>query len=59
MPGAVPYTSTLALTNVTFPYVMRIANNGWENALKADPGLEKGLNINNGEIVLDELKGIF
>jgi len=59
MPGAVPYTSTLALTNVTFPYVMTIANNGWEKALEIDPRLEKGLNINNGEIILDELKGIF
>jgi len=59
MPGAVPYTSTLALTNVTFPYVKRIADLGWEKALANDPGLEKGLNINNGEIVLDELKGIF
>jgi alanine dehydrogenase len=59
MPGAVPYTSTLALTNVTFPYVKRIADQGWENAVASDPGLEKGLNINNGEIVLDELKGIF
>lgn len=59
MPGAVPYTSTLALTNVTFPYVMTIANNGWEKALKVDPRLKKGLNINYGEIILDELKGMF
>lgn len=59
MPGAVPYTSTLALTNVTFPYVMTIANNGWEKALEVDPRLKKGLNINNGEIILDELKGMF
>jgi len=59
MPGAVPYTSTLALTNVTFPYVMTIASNGWEKALEVDTRLEKGLNINNGEIILDELKGLF
>lgn len=59
MPGAVPYTSTLALTNVTFPYVMTIANHGWEKALEVDPRLEKGLNINNGDIILEELKGIF
>lgn len=59
MPGAVPYTSTLALTNVTFPYVKIIADHGWEKALEVDPRLEKGLNINSGEIILDELKGIF
>lgn len=59
MPGAVPYTSTVALTNVTFPYVMTVANHGWEAAIKVDPRLEKGLNINNGEIILDELKNIF
>lgn len=59
MPGAVPYTSTLALTNVTFPYVKKIADLGWENACQTDEALQKGLNISKGEIVLDELKGIF
>jgi alanine dehydrogenase len=44
MPGAVPNTSTLALTNSTFPYVLRIANNGAREALKQDPGLAEGLN---------------
>jgi len=59
MPGAVPYTSTLALTNVTFPYVMKIANHGWEKAIEVDPRLKKGVNTNNGEIILEELKRIF
>ncbi len=44
MPGAVPNTSTLALTNATFPYVMRIANHGVKEALKQDPGFAEGLN---------------
>ena len=51
MPGAVPYTSTLALTNVTLPYVMKIANLGWEQACERNKDLSKGLNIVNGEIV--------
>ncbi|MFN2424789.1 MAG: alanine dehydrogenase, partial [Cryomorphaceae bacterium] len=37
MPGAVPYTSTLGLTNVTLPYAVQLANHGWRKALKADP----------------------
>jgi alanine dehydrogenase len=44
MPGAVPHTSTLALTNSTFPYLMRIANLGARQALQQDPGLAEGLN---------------
>jgi alanine dehydrogenase len=44
MPGAVPHTSTLALTNSTFPYVLRIANLGARQALMQDPGLAEGLN---------------
>jgi alanine dehydrogenase len=44
MPGAVPHTSTLALTNSTFPYVMRLAKLGAREALKQDPGLAEGLN---------------
>jgi alanine dehydrogenase len=44
MPGAVPHTSTLALTNSTFPYLMRIANFGALEALRKDPGLAEGLN---------------
>ena len=44
MPGAVPHTSTLALTNSTFPYVMRLANLGAREALRQDPSLAEGLN---------------
>ena len=44
MPGAVPHTSTLALTNSTFPYLLRIANLGAREALKQDAGLAEGLN---------------
>ena len=55
MPGAVPYTSTIALTNVTFPYVMKIANMGWLAACEDDAGLEKGLNIVKGEVVYPEI----
>jgi len=44
MPGAVPHTSTLALTNSTFPYVLRLANLGAREALKQDEGLAAGMN---------------
>jgi alanine dehydrogenase len=50
MPGAVPHTSTLGLTNATFPYLMRIANQGAEAALKADVGLAEGLNVFKGTL---------
>lgn len=51
MPGAVPYTSTLALTNVTLPYVLKIAASGWQKACEQNKDLNKGLNIVNGKIV--------
>lgn len=51
MPGAVPYTSTLGLTNVTLPYAVQIANKGWKQALTDDPELRMGLNIADGKIV--------
>jgi alanine dehydrogenase len=50
MPGAVPRTSTWALTNATLPYVMKLAEHGWQNALRADPALAKGLNTHAGEV---------
>jgi alanine dehydrogenase len=50
MPGAVPHTSTLALTNATFPYLMRIANLGAKEALRSDPGLAEGLNTYLGTL---------
>jgi alanine dehydrogenase len=59
MPGAVPYTSTLALTNVTLPYVMKLANLGWKKACEKDQTLAKGLNIVNGKIVYKEIEDDF
>ncbi len=50
MPGAVPVTSTYALTNVTLPFVLQIANHGWEKALQLNPDLAKGLNIHAGKV---------
>jgi alanine dehydrogenase len=50
MPGAVPNTSTYALTNVTLPYALSLAKNGWREALKADPALALGLNTHEGAI---------
>jgi alanine dehydrogenase len=50
MPGAVPHTSTLALTNSTFPYLLRIANLGVREALKRDTGLAEGLNTWQGTL---------
>ena len=55
MPGAVPYTSTMALTNVTLPYVLLLAKLGWEAACAKEPSLAKGLNIVNGKCVYDEI----
>ena len=51
MPGAVPHTSTYALTNVTLPYALEIADRGWRDALRADPVLAPGLNTHDGVIV--------
>lgn len=51
MPGAVPYTSTLALTNATLPYAIQLANKGWKQACADNKELRLGLNIINGEIV--------
>jgi alanine dehydrogenase len=50
MPGAVPHTSTYALTNVTMPYAVELANHGWRGALQADPSLAKGLNTHGGAV---------
>ena len=48
MPGAVPHTSTYALTNVTLPYVLELASRGWQDALRADPALAGGLHTHEG-----------
>jgi len=50
MPGGVPRTSTLALTNATFPYALQLANKGWKKALASQPALLKGLNIVDGHV---------
>ena len=59
MPGAVPRTSTFALTNETLPFIKSLANSGWQNALKNDEHLKNGLNVHAGSInfeaVADEL----
>ncbi|CAG4998836.1 Alanine dehydrogenase [Dyadobacter sp. CECT 9275] len=51
MPGAVPYTSTLALTNATLPYALLLADKGWQAACQSNEELKKGLNIVKGNIV--------
>ncbi|MBQ1015241.1 alanine dehydrogenase [Micromonospora sp. M51] len=50
MPGAVPNTSTYALTNVTLPYALELANQGWREALRNDPALALGLNTHAGQV---------
>ncbi|WBB81301.1 alanine dehydrogenase [Micromonospora sp. WMMD882] len=50
MPGAVPHTSTYALTNVTLPYALELANQGWREALRQDPALALGLNTHAGRV---------
>jgi len=50
MPGAVPRTSTFALTNATLPYVKAIADHGWSQALAKDAGLSNGLNVHDGRL---------
>ncbi len=51
MPGAVPNTSTHALTNATLPYIVELANRGWREALRRDAALAKGLNTHEGQVV--------
>jgi alanine dehydrogenase len=51
MPGAVPYTSTLALTNATLPYAIQLANKGWKKACSDNNDLKLGLNVVNGQVV--------
>ena len=53
IPGAVPYTSTMALTNATLPYTLRLADMGWRDACKADKGLADGVNIVDGKITFE------
>jgi alanine dehydrogenase len=50
MPGGVPRTSTLALTNATLPYALQLASKGWQKALRENPALLKGLNMTGGQV---------
>ncbi len=59
MPGAVPYTSTIALTNVTLPYILQLANEGWKQASLANPALARGLNIVEGKVVYHKITEAF
>lgn len=59
MPGAVPYTSTLALTNATLPYALQLANKGWQKACTDNRELLLGLNVVNGEIVYEGVARAF
>jgi alanine dehydrogenase len=51
MPAAVPYTSTYALTNVTLPYALELANKSWRQAMIDDRALALGLNVHDGAVV--------
>ena len=53
MPAAVPRTSTMALTNVTMPYVLELAEKGFERAINENPELTRGLNVLDGDIVYE------
>ena len=53
--GFAPASSTVALTNVTLPYIISIASKGWEQACDENQGLKKGLNIVKGEVVYPEI----
>ncbi len=59
MPGAVPYTSTLALTNATLPYAIRLATQGWKKACNENVDLKKGLNVINGKVVYKAVADAF
>jgi alanine dehydrogenase len=59
MPGAVPYTSTLALTNATLPYAIRLAGNGWKKATQENADLRKGLNVIGGKVVYKAVADAF
>ncbi len=59
MPGAVPYTSTLALTNATLPYALQLAGKGWQKACRENNELKLGLNIVNGKVVYQGVADAF
>jgi alanine dehydrogenase len=55
MPGAVPRTSTYALTNATMPYVLKLADQGWQTACQADQALAKGLSTHDGALLSEQV----
>jgi alanine dehydrogenase len=59
IPGAVPNTSTLALTNATLRYAIALADKGWQKACKEDSALAKGLNIVDGKVVFKAVADVF
>ena len=59
MPGGVPRTSTLALTNATLPYALQLANKGWKQALRDNPALLRGLNVIDGKITYQGVADAF
>jgi alanine dehydrogenase len=59
MPGAVPYTSTLALTNATLPYAVKLAGQGWKKACNENSDLKKGLNVISGKVVYKAVADAF
>ena len=59
MPGAVPYTSTMALTNATLPYAIQLANKGWEKACAENKELKLGLNVVKGDVVYEAVAEAF
>ena len=59
IPGAVPYTSTMALTNATMPYALRIAALGWKEACRRDQGLAEGLNVIDGKVTFPAVAEAF
>jgi alanine dehydrogenase len=59
MSGAVPYTSTLALTNATLPYAIQLANQGWKKACASNNELKLGLNVVDGKVVYKAVSDAF
>ena len=59
IPGAVPFTSTMALTNATLPYTVALANKGWRKACKDDPALALGLNVVEGKVTYKAVADVF
>lgn len=59
IPGAVPFTSTMALTNATLPYTIALADKGWQKACKDNPALALGVNVADGKVVYKAVADVF